>query len=398
MDFSLTNDHNELADLTRVILRDRVAGDASFDPELWRGLAKAGVLAAALPEAAGGSGLGLLGHCAVLIEIGRTLAAAPYLPSIALGASAIATFGTTAQLRRWAEPAAGGDLLLAVALPPAGTQPATPAGTEAAPAATPASVTATPVAATPPPMRAEFVGGEWLLSGSCSAVPAAPWADVLLIVADVLPAGRRVFVLDKSQVRVQPQQLTDGATAGLVTVDNLHLAAGDRVLGDGDRVLGGGDRVLGGGDVAADWLIAHGTVGVCALQLGVCERALELTAEHARTRVQFGRPIGTFQAVGQRLADAWIDVEAIRLTLWQAAWRLAEGRTCDNEIATAKFWAADAGHRVAHTAVHVHGGIGIDVSYPLHRYFAAAKHNEFYLGDATEQLLRIGHGYLSRGG
>jgi 3-oxocholest-4-en-26-oyl-CoA dehydrogenase beta subunit len=127
------------------------------------------------------------------------------------------------------------------------------------------------------------------------------------------------------------------------------------------------------------------------VQSGVIERALELTAEHARSRVQFGRPIGSFQAVTQRLADAYIDTEAVRLTMWQAAWLLASGdHAADVAVATAKFWAADAGHRVAHTAVHVHGGVGIDTSYPVHRYFVAAKHNEFALGGATAQLRRIG--------
>jgi len=124
---------------------------------------------------------------------------------------------------------------------------------------------------------------------------------------------------------------------------------------------------------------------------GVIERALELTAEYARSRVQVGRPIGSFQAVTQRLADAYIDAEEVRLTMWQAAWLLAEGDdAAGTAVATAKFWAADAGHRVAHTAVHVHGGLGIDMSYPVHRYFVAAKHHEFTLGGATAQLRRIG--------
>jgi len=138
-------------------------------------------------------------------------------------------------------------------------------------------------------------------------------------------------------------------------------------------------------------------VGLCAQQLGVLERALELTASYARTRVQFGKPIGGFQAVAQRLADAYVDVEAVRLTMWQAAWLLAEGMPCETEIATAKFWAADAGHRVAHTAVHIHGGVGIDVEYPLHRYFVAAKNGEFTLGGATTQLRRIGAALASEG-
>jgi acyl-CoA dehydrogenase len=167
----------------------------------------------------------------------------------------------------------------------------------------------------------------------------------------------------------------------------------DGVVLSADRVLGG----VGRGAEVAGWLVARATVGHCAAQAGVIERALELTAEHARTRVQFGRPIGAFQAVAQRLADAYIDVEAVRLTLWQAVWMLGSGAASDDAaaavavaVAVAKFWAAEAGHRVAHTAVHVHGGMGIDTSYPVHRYFTAAKHHEFALGGATAQLRRIG--------
>ena len=151
----------------------------------------------------------------------------------------------------------------------------------------------------------------------------------------------------------------------------------------------------------AGWLVARGTVGLCAMQAGVVGRALELTAEYARSREQFGRPIGSFQAVAQRLADAYIDVEAVWLTMWQAAWLLDTRPHDDAEaaaaVATAKFWAADAGHRVAHTAVHVHGGTGIDTSYVLHRYFTAAKRAEFTLGGATAQLLRLGGLLAARG-
>ena len=178
-------------------------------------------------------------------------------------------------------------------------------------------------------------------------------------------------------VTVQPQHMAGGESAGRVVLDGVRLRA--------DRVLGGpGIRRRGG-----RWLRPRARSG-CARRSGVAERALELTAEYARSRTQFGRPIGSFQAVAQRLADAYIDVEAIRLTMWQAAWRLSEGLPCAAEVATAKFWAADAGHRVAHTAVHVHGGVGIDLSTPLHRYFTAAKQDEFALGGAGVQLRRLG--------
>jgi 3-oxocholest-4-en-26-oyl-CoA dehydrogenase beta subunit len=140
----------------------------------------------------------------------------------------------------------------------------------------------------------------------------------------------------------------------------------------------------------ASWLTSQTTFGRSAFQLGVLERALELTADYAREREQFDRPIGSFQAVGQRLADAYIDVKGLRLTVTQAAWRISEDLPADLEVATAAFWAAEAGHRVAHTTVHVHGGVGIDVDHPVHRYFLAAKQGEFAVGGATGQLLHIG--------
>jgi len=361
MDFTPGEAQQELAALTRRILADRAtpermreveaAGDR-FDPVLWADLAAAGILSAALPETLGGAGLGLLEQCSVLAELGRAVAPVPYLASAVLGAGALARFGTPGQQQRWAAPAGRGELILTAAL----------AGEDGA-----------------PPATAERVNGGWRLDGTRTAVPAATRADLTLLPAATGP-GVLVFLLSRSDpgVSVAPQRLVDGDLAG-----RLELAG---VQVPDERVLGS----PGAGARAADWLVSRATVGLCALQLGILERALELTASYARTRVQFGRPIGSFQAVAQRLADAYIDVEAVRLTMWQAAWLLSAGLPAETEVATAKFWAADAGHRVAHTAVHVHGGVGIDTGYPVHRYFTAAKRAEVELGGATVQLRRIG--------
>ena len=171
---------------------------------------------------------------------------------------------------------------------------------------------------------------------------------------------------------------TGHGSVGLLELHGVDVKA--------DRAAG---RVVGGAD-AVKWLTTLQTLGRTAFQLGVLERALEMTAEYAREREQFDRPIGSFQAVAQRLADGYIDIKGLRLTLAQAAWRLSEDLPADLEVASAAFWAADAGHRVAHTTVHVHGGVGIDLDHPVHRYFLAAKQAEFALGGATGQLLRIG--------
>ena len=361
MDFARNEAQEELAALSRRILdgvpaeRQRAAQADGFDPVLWADLAGAGILAAALPESVGGAGLGLLEQCSVLAELGRAVAPVPYLASIVLGAGAVAAFGTPEQRDRWAGPAARGEVILTAALSEEdGDDPAAPSA------------------------RAQSAGGRWRLSGVKTTVAAGSRADLLLVPAATAD-GIAVFLVAPSDagVTVQPQQLTGGAAARVELAD-VELP-GDRVLG----TPAAGAEITG-------WLMSRATVGLCALQAGVTERALELTAAYARTREQFGRPIGSFQAVAQRLADAYIDVEAVRLTMWQAAWRLEAGLEAAAEVAMAKFWAADAGHRVAHTAVHVHGGLGVDLSGPVQQYFLAAKHCEFALGGATAQLRRLG--------
>ena len=345
MDFTLSEAAEELAGLVRKIVAEREAP--------WADLAAAGVLAAALPSSFDGAGLGFLEQCSVLIELGRAASDVPYLASIVLGAGALASFGTPALQARWAEPAGRGSVVLTAALVEEdGDDPRSPSA-----------------------RAARSSDGGWVLSGVKTAVAYAPRADLFLVPA-ASADGVMVFLAAPSDagVTVEAQQLTDLAPAGRLVLEGVMLS---------------NDRMLGGAEVAG-WLAARATVGLCAAQAGVIERALEMTAEHARSRVQFGRPIGSFQAVAQRLADAYIDVEAARLTMWQAAWLLDGGREADLAVATAKFWAAEAGHRVAHTAVHVHGGLGIDVTYPLHRYFTAATQNEFALGGATAQLRRIG--------
>ncbi len=279
MDFSLSEAQAELAGLARKILAERDAP--------WADLAAAGVLAAGLPVSLDGAGLGLAEQCSVLIELGRAASEVPYLASVVLGAGAIAEFGTPAQQREWAGPAGQGAVVLTAALAEEdGDDPAVPSASAA------------------------WADGRWVLSGVKTAVEAAPEAGLFLVPASS-PSGVQVFLVVPSDagVTVEPQSLTDFGSAGRVVLDGVAVSP---------------DRVLGGAEVAS-WLVARATVGHCAAQAGVIERALELTAEHARTRVQFGKPIGAFQAVAQRLADAYIDAEAVRLTLWQAVWMLGSG-------------------------------------------------------------------------
>ena len=345
MDFTVSEASADLAGLTRRILADKVTpdvlgphGTGGFDGPLWTALAQAGVLDAALPSSLGGGGFGLLEQCAVLTEIGRAVAPVPYLPSITMAASALAEFGTPALIDQWVLPVLRGERVLAVALP----DPGAPCG---------------------------FSLEDGKLTGAQPAVPFGAFAHGLLVEA-ASDGARSVFLVSADDASISAESTIDHADAALVELSGVSGVS----LGD-----------------IGEWLRLRGTVGVCAQQLGVVERALELTAAYARERKQFDHVIGGFQAVRQRLADAYLDVEAVRLTALQAAWRLSEGLPAAEAVATAKFWAAEAGHRVAHTAVHIHGGVGIDVEHPVHRYFTAAKRLEFTLGPATPQLLALGH-------
>ncbi|MGF2944450.1 acyl-CoA dehydrogenase family protein [Mycobacterium sp. Lab-001] len=357
MDFATTEAANDLGGLVDTIVdsvctpqhhRELDSLDQRFDRELWRKLVDADILTSAAPASLGGDGFGVLEQVAVLVALGHQLAAVPYLDSIVLGAGALARFGSDELQQSWGVPAVGGEKILTVAL-----QGEMGEG----------------------PVRAASAGGGYRLTGTRTQVGFGPTADAFLVPAET-DSGTAVFLVAADDPGVS---VTAIMTTGRGSVGRLEL--------DGTQVDGA--RRVGGAEVVA-WLETLGNLGRSAFQLGVLERGLQMTAEYAREREQFDRPIGSFQAVAQRLADGYIDVKGLRLTLTQAAWRVSEDQPADIDVASAAFWAADAGHRVAHTIVHVHGGVGVDTDHPVHRYFLAAKETEFALGGATGQLRRIG--------
>jgi 3-oxocholest-4-en-26-oyl-CoA dehydrogenase beta subunit len=359
MDFTPTPGQTDTEQLARQVLSDRCtnarhqqveSGGDRFDRELWAELGGLGLLGLPLPEQHGGAGLGVLEMATLLTEAGRVVAPLPLASHLA-AAMTVAAHGDDQQRGAWLPDAASGEALLTVALAE---------DLDAAPAHPATSA------------RREAEG--WSLEGVKTTVPAGPVAGLFLVPAST-DRGVRVFLVqpDDTGVEVQPQPLSDGDVAGRLELSGVRL---------------GDDRVLGKG--SAHHLGQLATLAECAWQVGVCEGALQLTAAYARTREQFSRPIGSFQAVSQRLADGYIDVHGLRLTTTHAAWRLAEGLPADVEVATAKLWAAETGHRIAHTTVHVHGGVGVDLDGEAHRYFTAAKRAEFALGAATVQARSVG--------
>lgn len=356
MDFEFSPEADEAAALAARILKDRAtpermraveeAGDRC-DRDLWRSLGEAGLLGLSLPEAYGGAGLGLVEACRVLVEVGSTVAPVPVATHVA-ASRLIAELGSGDQQEQFLPAAASGASILTAAV-------------------------AEDLAPTPgrPTTTATREGAGWRLSGAKAAVPAGTVADVFLVPA-ATDDGVAVFIVTADEVTLTPQTSSDGDAVARIELN--HVPVGE-------------ERLLAGAGARLRDLV---TLGACAQQLGVTEGALALTSTYARTREQFGRPIGTFQAVSQRLADGYIDTLGQRLTLWQAAWLLDSELPATKELAAAALFAADAGHRVAHTAVHVHGGVGIDLDGETHRYFTAAKRWEFACGGTTQQALAIG--------
>jgi alkylation response protein AidB-like acyl-CoA dehydrogenase len=354
MDFSTTEAAADLGGLVDTIVdsvctpehqRELDKLDQRFDRDLWRKLVDADILSSASATSLGGDGFGALEQVAILVALGHQLAAVPYLDSVVLGAGALARFGSEELQHGWGTPAVSGEKILTVALDGEMGEG---------------------------PVQATRAGDGYRLTGTRTQVGFGAVADAFLVPAET-DSGTAVFLVEASDPGVS---VTPLHTTGLGSIAHLTLEGTE-------------GREVGGGDVVT-WLGTLATLGRTAYQLGVLDRGLQMTAEYARTREQFDRPIGSFQAVAQRLADGYIDVKGLRLTLTQAAWRVSEDIPAEIDVASAAFWAADAGHRVAHTIVHVHGGVGVDTDHPVHRYFLAAKEIEFALGGATGQLRRIG--------
>jgi alkylation response protein AidB-like acyl-CoA dehydrogenase len=369
MDFSFSDEQNELRELARKILGDLATNDRlkdveasspSFDEELWRELGRSNLLGLAIDDEHGGSGFGYFELCLLLQEIGRAVAPVPVYPTLVLAALPIAAFGSDAQKRQWLPRVASGDVILSGALVELEAEHVADLST-----------------------RAIADGADWRVTGAKALVPAGQLAERILVPAATDDGRIGLFLVDPSAtgVSLEPVTTCDRQPYALLTLDAVRVTAGD-VVGD-----------LAGGAESLAWLADRATIALCAIQLGVGERALEMTAEYGRERSQFDRPIGSFQAFHQRAADAFINMEAIRLTTWEASLMLASGASGEavaNAIAIAKYWAAEGGQWNAYACQHLHGGIGIDVDYPLHRYFIWSTQLEHSLGSASDQLARLG--------
>ncbi|KUN81845.1 acyl-CoA dehydrogenase family protein [Streptomyces griseoruber] len=379
MDFTFSEEQQAAAEAARGVFAG-VAPDAvpspaltqgrpvadDFDRALWGRLASADLLSLLLDEEYGGAGLDAVALCLVLREAGKVLARVPLLENTAAAAAVQAYGGPELKAELLARAGRGGAVLTVASHGRTGHDAAELAVTARRDGDGGA--------------RGQGGEGDWLLDGVQTAVPWAHDADYVLVPARTGDDRSVLAVVAREQegVVLAEQISTTGERLGELRLESARIPARYVLTAEG----------------AAEWLRQLLATGTCALALGLGDRVLGMTGDYASKREQFGHPIATFQAVAVQAADRYIDLRAMEVTLWQAAWRIASGAPgalpASGDVAVAKIWASEGVRRIVQTAQHLHGGFGADVDYPLHRYHAWAKHLELSLGPAAAHEEALG--------
>jgi alkylation response protein AidB-like acyl-CoA dehydrogenase len=372
MDFAFTDEQHAvseaamgllggLVDAERILAVEQT--DDVVDRELWAALSAADLLGLAVPEAHGGAGYGLTELCLLLQAQGNVVAPVPLWATLVLGALPLAQFGSPELQARWLPGVVAGDVMLTAAL----------------------NGVAMGVHGVPP-VTATAVGDGWVLNGTELAVPQAHLAQRIVVPAHTADEEIVLLLVDPQAPGVSLERTV---TTNREIHPHLHLT---------DVAVPAGEVLVDptSARAALETLVMAATAGLCALQVGVCESALRQTALYLNQRNQFGRPLSSFQGTMLRAADAAIDIEAMRVTLWNATWLFDTGRDATDAVQVAKWQASERGQRTVHATQHLHGGLGADITYPIHRYFLWGKQLELLLGGPSLQLARIGAGIAAR--
>jgi 3-oxo-4-pregnene-20-carboxyl-CoA dehydrogenase alpha subunit len=359
MRFTLDETQAELKELAAGLLgreagHERLAehdrSGSAYDAALWKAVARAGLIGACLPEEAGGAGLGAVEMAVILREAGARVIPVPLQDGL-VAAMAIGRYGSPEQrsaLSRLAE----GEIVLTAALLEPGRE----------------------LGATPLTTARPSEDGGWVLSGRKTMVTYAAESDAILVPARTAH-GVGLFLVKPEAAAAQAVPVSTGEPASALTLDD----APGEIVGEPDGTAFGTLRLLS-------------LVAITASASGVLAGALELTTEYIRTRKQFGRALAEFQAVTVQIADVYIAGRALDVAVWSGAWRVDAGLDDEAELdlAVAAHTVADAALVGLYTCQHLHGGIGLDVTYPLHRYFAWGKHRAHLLGGVEARLDTIG--------
>ncbi|MFC1926128.1 acyl-CoA dehydrogenase family protein [Chloroflexota bacterium] len=351
------------------LVRELEASESGYSPEIWKSMADMGWLGLIFPEKYGGAGGSLIDLAVLFEEFGKAVFPSPMFSTVVLGALPILEAGNEQQKTELLPKVAKGEILLTLAL----TEP----GAERDPKAI--------------STRALPEQNGFSINGTKLFIQNAHIADLMLVVARTGKVsngnGLTAFIVEGKApgIGLTPLVTIGGDKQFEVTFNNVSSSNSDIV-----------------GELDAGWplmtsMLQKATAIQCAETVGVMQAALDMSAKYASGRIQWGRPIGSFQAIQHRLADMLIDTDGARLTAYQAAWKISKGLPATREVAFAKAWISEACQRVAFSAQQVHGGLGVDIDSDLHFYFRRAKALELNLGSApfhyktVEAELGVGH-------
>lgn len=376
MNFSLSDSQTQIRELANKILQEQLSEQRlreldnrepgqRFDSDIWQQLASAGLLGIAIDEAYGGMGFDFFSLSLLLEEVGRSVAAIPAATSLAGAAAVIQAFGSQAQKQRLLPAVAAGNSILTVALSEAMS------GSNITPLTT----------------SAIAEGDAYKVSGVKHYVPYAEQADAIVVSANIASGENVLLLLDPKQAGVNLIAIntTNAEPQSIVEMTDVIIPS--------DNVLAVSTKA----DEAIQYAVNCLITAYCSIQTGATDAATRMTAKYTGERKQFNQPIAAFQAVAQRAADAYIDVECLRLCTQQAACLLSDEchdindqRAVNDAVSVAKVWAGDAGHRVSYTAQHLHGGTGVDREYPLWRFCLLLRQMEFAMGCTQQHLNDLG--------
>lgn len=369
MDFTLGETQEAIARLTSDVLNRGAppaaavtpapaAGEVADDFALWKELGQAGLLSLALPTWLGGDGLGMLDTAAALTECGKRAAAVPALGTLIMGVLPVTRWGDRDVQQALLDGVATGETVLTAALrEPSDPMPAEPATT------------------------AKLGAEAGVVSGVKTGVPYGAAADWILVPASISSGGTGIVIVAPSDDGVS---LTRTHSSGAEPEYTLRLdeAPVRHVLGARAGSRADSRAVLD--------LYQLAVAGACCLADGALSGALALTTAYVGSREQFGRPLAAFQAVAQQIADVYIAARTLHLATLAACWRLETGRDAGDDLDVAAYWLAEQAPVALRTCHHLHGGIGMDVTYPLHRYSAMVKDLVRFVGGADYRLDQLG--------
>lgn len=336
-------------------IKDLGANPCDLHSALWTQLAESGMLGLVIDEEYEGMGLTLLELATVLEQQGRHVAPVPLMSTLVECAMTLGDSDNGALKSELLPKVAAGELKLSALRPYTGVQAAES-------------------------LSARADGDGWVLNGRSGLSLYATHADGF-----VVDAGDAIVYVakDAEHMTLTAQVAVSGEPTGFASFDNCHVSA--------EQVIATGDEVARLRELQKQ----RGWIALSAIQTGVLEEGLKRAAAYVSERKQFGRPLGKFQAVSQQAANAYMQIEALRGAYWRALDFLEQGEDFRQAAAVAKYWAADSGHKAAHTFLHLHGGIGQDLEYPVHRFFLWAKFCERYLGGVDDLVIGLGDNVIA---